>query len=117
MRMRDAVLVLASAALTAAVGAGTAAAAPKSGADVNLWSPKGFKAGVEKSWTGDGHKGYNGQFAWLTRSGSVWVEVRISWESGGLEQKKVTFGKQYSYKGAYEVYLRACDSSGCGGWW
>lgn len=26
-------------------------------------------------------------------------------------------GKKYTYKGARSVYMRACDSSGCAGWW
>ncbi len=43
--------------------------------------------------------------------------MRITRESGGLEQKNMTFGKLYHHNGAHDVHLRACDSSGCGGWW
>ncbi|MFB9836051.1 hypothetical protein [Actinoallomurus acaciae] len=97
---------------------GVRPAACKSGhADAELWSPKGRNIGVYKSWKCDGHGGYNGTFYDWKADNGVWTQMRVHWESGRLEQKKMKFGKHYTYKGAYSVYLRACDSSGCAGWW
>ncbi|MEV5009845.1 hypothetical protein ACIQFZ_21480 [Streptomyces sp. NPDC093064] len=101
-----------------AATADTTAAACKSGHGVGeLWSPKGRNIGVEKNWKCDGHGGYNGKFRWWKSEDGVWAQMLIKWESGRREQKKMKFGKLYTYKGAYGVYMRACDSSGCGGWW
>ncbi|MGW3511597.1 hypothetical protein [Streptomyces sp. NPDC000994] len=101
-----------------AATADTTATACKSGHGVGeLWSPKGRNIGVEKNWKCDGHGGYNGKFRWWKSDDGVWAQMLIKWESGRREQKKMKFGKQYTYKGAYGVYMRACDSSGCGGWW
>lgn len=105
----------------------THAATPTSGAAVTackkhsavgeLWSPQGRNIGVEKTWKCDGHGGYNGTFRWWKAEDHVWAQMRVNWESGRRTQKKMKFGKLYTYKGAKSVYMRACDSSGCAGWW
>lgn len=139
MRIASAALAFVSAGTLVLAGTGMADAAPtgvapskatatgqdgirpmacKSGhADAELWSPKGRNIGVYKSWKCDGHGGYNGTFYdWKAEDG-VWTQMRVNWESGRVEQKKMKFGKKYTYKGARSVYMRACDSSGCAGWW
>ncbi|WP_280701181.1 hypothetical protein [Kitasatospora sp. GP82] len=102
---------------TTTMAGGSGQPSPKARAEGELWSPKGLNVGVWKTWNSDGHGGYSGQFQWVKSDNGVWVQMRITWESGRLEQKNMTFGKLYSYNGAYDVYMRACDSSGCGGWW
>ncbi|MFC4055315.1 hypothetical protein ACFOY4_36980 [Actinomadura syzygii] len=88
-------------------------------ASTDLWSPRGLNVGVDKKWRCDGRGGYNGSFFWGKRDDHVWVVYRINWESGRRTQKKMVWRrkKPYTYKGARSVYLRACDSSGCGRWW
>jgi hypothetical protein len=98
--------------------AATQVMACKSGhGEGELWSPAGRNIGATKTWKCDGHGGYNGNFQWVKADDNVWAEMLVNWESGRTEHKKMTFGKKYTYKGAYSVYIRACDSTGCGGWW
>lgn len=91
---------------------------PKASAYTELWSPAGLGVSIWKTWNSDGNGGYSGKFEWDSRQTSgVWAEMQVSWESGSLERKTMILGHVYSYNGAYSVYMRACDSSGCGGWW
>jgi hypothetical protein len=86
-------------------------------ASAEIWSPKDRGIAVEKWWKCDGHGGYNGKLRWWGTEDGASAEMRINWESGRRTQKHMTLGKVYTYKGARSVYIRACDSSGCGGWW
>ncbi|WP_306317077.1 MULTISPECIES: hypothetical protein [unclassified Streptomyces] len=82
-----------------------------------LHSPRDLTADVGKTWHKDGRGGYNGHLKWAGAWGHPSVQMRVNWESGRRTQKKMKFGKTYVYRGAWSVYMRACDSTGCGKWW
>ncbi|WP_171908807.1 hypothetical protein [Streptomyces nanshensis] len=45
------------------------------------------------------------------------VQRKVYWESGRVTHKKMKFGKDYPYRGARSVYMRACDNVSCSRWW
>ncbi len=83
-----------------------------------LYTPtKGLSADVGKWWKKDGHGGYDGHLKWAGADAHVSVQMKIYWESGRVTQKYMKFGKNYPYRGALRVYMRACDNVSCSRWW
>lgn len=109
---------IASLAVAAGLALGTGVSTPPAHAAVSayasastrLWTPGGRSAQVHKTWYSQGGGQYRG--SWGTDSHSSGVTLYGSFD--GFVGRVAWSG---TYSGVAHFYLKACDSSGCSGWW